>query len=130
MFGLNKIFYGIVGIILIALVSVGGYLYVDNKKKEAALALERANNTLLKEADESNQRTIDRIMRERDENEARVNELNRALELTENELRELQAILNRHDLTGLAYARPELMERRFNDGTREVFDRLRNITRP
>lgn len=129
MFGLNKIFYGIIGVFLLVLLSIGGYLYIDNKRKEAAIARIEANNVLLKEADAQNQRTIERIVREQEENLARVELLNRALEASEEHVRDLQNILNKHDLEELAFNKPEMIERRMNDGTREVFDRLRNLTR-
>lgn len=54
--------------------------------------------------------------------QARFRDLQDTNRRAQQELRRLNDIFSRHDLTELARAKPGLIERRINDGTRRVFD--------
>lgn len=123
MFGLER--YFLIGTIVASLAG-GAYFYISwqNGKIEDLMK----ETVLLKSAAESNARTVERLKQQRDtqilENERLTENLIRSEETREEMLR----IFQDHDLTRLATAKPGLIERRINDGTKKAFGDVESIT--
>lgn len=49
---------------------------------------------------------------------------------SELKVKELEAKLRRHNLSELARSKPELIEKRINDGSKKVLDELENLSKP
>ena len=58
-----------------------------------------------------------------------LNELTRKSQETQLEMNRYLDIFKRHNLTKLAAAKPGLIEKRVNKGTKEVFDAIEQISR-
>jgi len=113
----------VVGIAL----SGGGYLLYSKMKNDIKFLEEQ--NTTLKNVNKSNVETLNK---ERENSKRQVeNILSLRTELGEAEayLDELQRLFQDHDLTRLAEEKPGLIERRINDGTKDVFDSIEQFTR-
>lgn len=117
--------YFLIGIIVASLVG-GAYLYISwqNSKIETLTK----DNVLLRDTAERNSETIKNLQKQiavQVEQNARLDlELIRSEETREEMLR----IFQDHDLTRLATAKPGLIERRINDGTKKAFDDLESVT--
>lgn len=119
----------IVGILvlIIAILLVSGYLYYG--KTQERIQLLHDQKTALQLSNESNVNTIKRLNEEMIENEIKLRELNENIQNAEGNAEELREIFNDHNLTVLATEKPELIERRINDATQEVFDNIESDTR-
>jgi len=123
MFGLER--YFLIGIIVASLVG-GAYAYVSwQSSKIEDLTKENITLTLVAENNAETVRKLkDQIIKQTVQNtELRIS-LNKSEEVREEMLR----IFRDHDLTKLATAKPGLIEKRINDGTRKAFDDLESIT--
>lgn len=92
-------------------------LNADNATLEAALETQRA-------ATQSLQAAVEEWRESAAEYERRLVELQESETNARAELRRLNDIFSRHDLTRLARARPGLIESRINDGTERVLGLL------
>lgn len=123
MFGLER--YFLIGIIVASLVG-GAYAYVSwQSSKIEDLTKDNITLTLVAENNAETVRKLeDQIIKQTVQNtELRIS-LNKSEEVREEMLR----IFRDHDLTKLATAKPGLIEKRINDGTRKAFDDLESIT--
>ena len=123
MFGLER--YFLIGVIVASLVG-GAYAYVSwQSYKIKDLTKENATLSLVAEKNAETVRKLeDQIIKQTVQNtELRIS-LNKSEEVREEMLR----IFRDHDLTKLATAKPGLIEKRINDGTRKAFDDLESIT--
>jgi len=117
---------------IIASIAVGGAFfierYVNNLRETREQMIEE--NQLLRLTAEQNQQTIEKLLADQQRIELlnrQLIEQNRAAEQVVNDLR---GLFDEHDLEHLAYEKPGLIERRINDGTKQVFDRIERITDP
>lgn len=123
MFGVER--YFLIGILVASLVG-GAYAYVSwQSYKIKDLTKENATLSLVAEKNAETVRKLeDQIIKQTVQNtELRIS-LNKSEEVREEMLR----IFRDHDLTKLATAKPGLIEKRINDGTRKAFDDLESIT--
>jgi hypothetical protein len=116
----------IVGIIGTA--AYGAKYYYETTQN--TIAQLRENNTKLVVANETNTATINRMQEDAQLLQETIGQLNDSLQMAEAYKDELIGKLQKHDLSRLSVAKPGLIERRINDGTRGVFDDLENLTRP
>ena len=117
----TKIFIG-AGLILI----LGfGWYYNSSQNKIEELITAQAQ---LISSNRSNTATIKALKNSAESNALRSFELAESLSERETESRELIVLLAEHDLEYLSISKPGLIERRINDGTREVFSNLESIT--
>lgn len=103
------------------------YYYETTQNTIAQL---RDNNAKLVVANETNTATINRMQEDAQLLQETIGQLNDSLQMAEAYKDELIGKLQKHDLSRLSVAKPGLIERRINDGTRGVFDDLENLTRP
>lgn len=116
-------------VIILALFGVIGfsawYYYTDT---QATIETLRANNVTLELANKDNLETISTLEKEKEEAEEKL----AALQVKNDKAEEYQdyliAILQSHDLTRLALRKPGMIEKRMNDGTKEIFDDLESLT--
>ena len=57
-----------------------------------------------------------------------VNSLNNEMKIAESYREELISKLQKHDLTALSLKKPKMIEKRINDGTKELFDSFESIS--
>lgn len=113
-------------LILITLLSGGGYLYFTytQNKIEALVAINAEQQKEIETANLMVQGLQDAVMF----NEISYSKLQRRTRLAETRENELIRLYQEHDLTKLATEKPGLIEKRINEGTKEVFDNLESIT--
>jgi len=113
-----------------------GYHTVVVSKKDAeiarlqgALDVQVRNNEQLQIAQETHQQTIDRLQKEAEAERERIATLtSRNAELQQDKDNYLR-IFSDHDITRLSRAKPGMMEKRINNGTKEVFRQMEEDTR-
>lgn len=116
-------------IIVLAILGGVGYgvmwYYNDTQARIATL---RENNAKLETAYNTQQETI-KTLEESSRVQAELSkELARNLQESTEEQDELRAKLQKHDLTRLSEAKPRLIEKRINEGTKKLFDSLESDT--
>lgn len=111
--------------ITVALLAVmaGGAWFAWNyyKTTQAEIKILTANNAQLELVVETNNKTLEELQKQFEEQRIRVEELNTALAESEEHLKTLEALLARHNLQNLAFNKPGLIEKRINDATNEIF---------
>lgn len=112
---------------LLALSGLGYWYYQDTQERMGIL---RENNAKLEIAAETNQKTIDRMVKEDTINQERIDNLTENLRDAEQYNSDLRRIFQEHNLTLLAEEKPGLIEKRINEGTNEVFDSIMRSTVP
>ena len=119
--------YGwIVSILLAIGIAGGGYLYYINTQD--TISKLTAENTILVLAVQSSEQTITILEEEAVANEEAYSALEYRNKISEEYQDELLEILHKHDLTKLATAKPGMIEKRINEGTKKVFDDLESAT--
>ena len=108
----------LIGIILV--LGLGGY-YLYNQNQVLS-----ANNLALEGAVKEQQAAMD-TMRESFEKQGKaLNQMSRKNAQIEQEMNSYLDIFRRHNLNQLAVAKPGMIEKRFNNGTKQVFESIEN----
>jgi len=103
-----------------------GYWYVTGLQQDnSALQAAKAE---LEAAQMANAATIDELLRDRQQQAENERLLKRQLANASTYNDQLAAKLQRHDLTRLAAAKPQLIENRINAATLQVFEEISAIT--
>lgn len=115
------------GLAALAVVTTIGLTYRHYTGLLSKVETLQTNNTRLQTAVDEQTATIDaqeqaisEWQESQDELIARVEELQRIAQEANREVRRLNGIFSRHDLTELARKKPGLIERRINDGTDRI----------
>ena len=115
---MSKILMGVVGV----LVLISGFLYYQNKslaELNKAYELRDAEQKLAIESLQNDFKLqTEGLLQIQSRNQEIEAEMNRYLD-----------IFNRHDLTKLAAAKPGLLEPRVNNGTKNVFESIEEVSR-
>ena len=119
--------YGIILIIgIVGAIGFGAKYYYDTTQNKIAVLQD--NNAKLELVAETNQSTINRLQ----EDNAKMNELSKELQSDLAEANkykdELIEKLQKHDLTRLSLKKPGLIEKRINNGTKELFESVESLT--
>ena len=119
--------YGIILIIgIVGAIGFGAKYYYDTTQNKIAVLQD--NNAKLELVAETNQSTINRLQ----EDNAKMNELSKELQsdlAVANKYKdELIEKLQKHDLTRLSLKKPGLIEKRINNGTKELFESFESLT--
>ena len=119
--------YGIILIIgIVGAIGFGAKYYYDTTQNKIAVLQD--NNAKLELVAETNQSTINRLQ----EDNAKMNELSKELQSDLAEANkykdELIEKLQKHDLTRLSLKKPGLIEKRINNGTKELFESFESLT--
>ena len=119
--------YGLILIIgIVGAIGFGAKYYYDTTQNKIAVLQD--SNAKLEIVAETNQNTINKLQ----EDNAKMNELSNELQV---ELAaatkykdELIEKLQKHDLTRLSLKKPGLIEKRINNGTKELFESFESLT--
>ena len=119
--------YGIILILgIVGAIGFGAKYYYDTTQNKIAVLQD--SNAKLELVAETNQATINKLQ----EDNAKINELSKELQMDLAEATkykdELIEKLQKHDLTRLSLKRPGLIEKRINNGTKELFESFESLT--
>ena len=119
--------YGLMLIIgIVGAIGFGAKYYYDTTQNKIAVLQD--SNAKLEIVAETNQNTINKLQ----EDNAKMNELSNTLQLELAEANkykdELIEKLQKHDLTRLSLKKPGLIEKRINNGTKELFESFESLT--
>ena len=115
---MSKVFIGIIVVLSIACV----WLWNENQRL-------RENNAQLNVAVETQEETISTLQEDFATQGQELTELTKRSQEAQKEMNRYLDIFRRHNLTKLAAAKPGLIEKRVNKGTKEVFDAIEQISR-
>ena len=113
-------------LLLVSSIACGGWFYYTDT--QARLAQLRDNNAQLKVAVEENERTIEAMTAQSEQNQRLSDELQEKLNKSEEGRNRLITLFGKHDLTRLAMKKPGLIETRVNNGTKKAFDGIESIS--
>ena len=113
-------------VMMSASVGAGGYFYITNLQADLAQAQLEAQTYKL--ATEEQSRTIDKLQTSMETQGVELNRLNEVNGEIQQEMNRYLDIFRRHNLAKLADAKPGLIEKRANNGTKAVFDTIRSDT--
>lgn len=119
--------YGIILILgIVGAIGFGAKYYYDTTQNKIAVLQD--SNAKLELVAETNQATINKL---REDNE-KINKLSKELQMDLAEANkykdELIEKLQKHDLTRLSLKKPGLIEKRINNGTKELFESFESLT--
>ena len=119
--------YGIILILgIVGAIGFGAKYYYDTTQNKIAVLQD--SNAKLELVAETNQATINKL---REDNE-KINKLSKELQMDLAEATkykdELIEKLQKHDLTRLSLKKPGLIEKRINNGTKELFESFESLT--
>ena len=119
--------YGLILIIgIVGAIGFGAKYYYDATQNKIAVLQD--SNAKLEIVAETNQATINKLQ----EDNAKMNELSKELQVDLAEANkykdELIEKLQKHDLTRLSLKKPGLIEKRINNGTKELFESFESLT--
>lgn len=119
--------YGLILIIgIVGAIGFGAKYYYDTTQNKIAVLQD--SNAKLEIVAETNQATINKLQ----EDNAKMNELSKELQVDLAEANkykdELIEKLQKHDLTRLSLKKPGLIEKRINNGTKELFESFESLT--
>ena len=121
-----KIYMLIIVVGLIGGVVYGAYAYYQDTQQRIATL--QQNNAKLETVAKTNELTITSMQK----NQEKFATLNKDLQMKLNEAEEygddLRKKLHKHDLTRLSIKKPGLIEKRINDGTKKLFERIESLT--
>ena len=121
-----KFYIMIIIIGILGSVAYGAKYYYDTTQK--TISVLKKNNAKLEVANEENQATIKTMIEDTEKLNSLVNSLNNEMKIAESYREELISKLQKHDLTALSLKKPKMIEKRINDGTKELFDSFESIS--
>ena len=113
-------------LLLFSSIAGGGYFYYTDT--QATIGQLRENNVQLKIAVNDNQKTIDSLNANVERNQELSEELQSALNKSEESRNRLIEVFGKHDLVRLALRKPGLIEKRINNGTKKAFDEIEFVS--
>jgi predicted Zn-dependent peptidase len=115
------------GILLfMASAAYGAYYYYNDTQERLAILHE--NNAKLETATKAKDAMIDALEATQEELEAINSQLALDLQSATDYTDELRKKLQEHDLTRLSLKKPGMIEKRVNDGTKDIISELESIT--
>ena len=111
---------------LIGGVVYGAYAYYHDTQQRIKTLQE--NNAKLETVAKANELTINSLQESQERFNTLNNELQTKLNLALTYGDDLRKKLHKHDLTRLSIKKPGLIEKRINDGTNKLFDSIESIT--
>ena len=113
-------------IVIYIAISLGGYWYYTST--QATILELNTNNALLSSANATQMVVINDLQEEKEADHEAYLELDGRLKASVTYQDKLHRILQKHNLTRLATAKPGLIERRINDATNELYKTLESDT--
>ena len=121
-----RIYMLIIVVGLLGGVVYGAYAYYQDTQQRIATL--QQNNAKLETVAKTNELTITSMQK----NQEKFATLNKDLQMKLNKAEEygddLRKKLHKHDLTRISIKKPGLIEKRINDGTKKLFERIESLT--
>ena len=124
---MNLFQYATVGLGVVLLTVMGGFYWYYNNSQSTIETLQ-ANQARLELAVDMQEQTIERQRIFLEMHQEYSRQLQRGLAEAEQDRNNLQEIFRSHDLDELSRQRPGLIENRINQGTRDAFRQLEEMT--
>jgi flagellar basal body-associated protein FliL len=121
-----KIYILIVVMGLVGGVIYGGWYYY--KDTQARIQILTENSAKLEVATQQQEMTINTLVDDAEKYRELNKDLNIKLEAANDYKNELISKLRKHDLSRLSQLKPGLVEKRINNGTKELFESFESIT--
>lgn len=106
----------------------GSAWYIDRLLDQIAVL--KGNQVILETEIQKQNDSINNLLAQAKENQAKMDNLNRASQEAQREVNKLRQTFAKHDLDALALAKPALIQKRVNNGTKRVKEELIQITDP
>ena len=111
----------------------GGYYWWSNGKINdltEQLNVAITNTALLEQSVETQNEQISTLLVDQEASNKRINDLQTLNREAERKVSELRKTFDEHNLNNLSLAKPGLIERIINNGTKKVYDNIRELTNP
>ena len=111
----------------------GGYYWWSNGKINdltEQLNVAITNTALLEQSVETQNEHISTLLVDQEASNKRINDLQTLNREAEGKVSELRKTFDEHNLNNLSLAKPGLIERIINNGTKKVYDNIRELTNP
>jgi len=121
-----KIYMLIIVVGLLGGVVYGAYAYYQDTQQRIATL--QQNNAKLETVAKTNEMTINSLQESQEKFATLNKDLQMKLDKAEEYGDDLRKKLHKHDLTRLSIKKPGLIEKRINDGTKKLFERIESLT--
>ena len=121
-----KIYMLIIVVGLLGGVVYGAYAYY--KDTQQRIATLQQNNAKLETVAKTNELTINSLQESQEKFATLNKDLQMKLDKAEEYGDDLRKKLHKHDLTRLSIKKPGLIEKRINNGTKKLFERIESLT--
>lgn len=118
----------LLGVAIVLIVSLFGAGYWYHKDTQKQLDVLKRNVAVLEQANRSYVETIKNLQIDQKKIQESNAKLQRELRAADAQVDKLRNKLIDHDLTVLSVRKPGLIQKRANDGTKQLFNDLRSIT--
>ena len=121
-----KIYMLIIVVGLLGGVVYGAYAYYQDTQQRIATL--QQNNAKLETVAKTNELTINSLQESQEKFATLNKDLQMKLDKSEEYGDDLRKKLHKHDLTRLSIKKPGLIEKRINNGTKKLFERIESLT--
>ena len=121
-----KIYMLIIVVGLLGGVVYGAYAYYQDTQQ--IIATLQQNNAKLETVAKTNELTINSLQESQEKFATLNKDLQMKLDKAEEYGDDLRKKLHKHDLTRLSIKKPGLIEKRINNGTKKLFERIESLT--
>ena len=121
-----KIYMLIIVVWLLGGVVYGAYAYYQDTQQRIATL--QQNNAKLETVAKTNELTINSLQESQEKFATLNKDLQMKLDKAEEYGDDLRKKLHKHDLTRLSIKKPGLIEKRINNGTKKLFERIESLT--
>ena len=121
-----KIYMLIIVVGLLGGVVYGAYAYYQDTQQRIATL--QQNNAKLETVAKTNEMTINSLQESQEKFATLNKDFQMKLDKAEEYGDDLRKKLHKHDLTRLSIKKPGLIEKRINDGTKKLFERIESLT--
>ena len=121
-----KVYVLIIVLGFVGSAAYGGYYYYKDTQERISILTK--NNAKLETAKQQQDNTIKTMVEDRERFDKLNQGLQSKLEVANKYRNKLIGALRKHDLTRLSQQKPDLVEKKINNGTKKLFNSLERIT--